>query len=296
MTKLANLNLIGKFGRILKNPNKEKRSLSFQSLLTGEDLTLDVCSFEEVLPYSLMSIPISSVTTNDNIWIATSMLSRISDVTNSLVVIEDEFPIGTISIYEILNGLQKNPKPQYFEETVTKIMNPDFYIDSRNVNVANILKRINKAKNPFTVIENDKNNFSQFSIRQVLEIGSLCKSNVTASSFPKKQSSTFRRDDKFRDVIEKLSFNEFILLEDELSFVNHDLFLEKIKELSSIPNNNILELSASTFKTVTPTLISDKLTIAEMCRMMLNMKYPCLMTSEQMITPRDILDILCLGI
>ncbi|HET8720066.1 MAG TPA: hypothetical protein VFM64_03625 [Candidatus Nitrosotenuis sp.] len=294
--KLANLNLIGKFGRILKNPNKEKRSLSFQSLLTGEDLTLDICSFEEVLPYSLMSIPISSVTTNDNIWIATSMLSRISDVTNSLVVIEDEFPIGTISIYEILNGLQKNPKPQYFEETVTKIMNPDFYIDSRNVNVANILKRINKAKNPFTVIENDKNNFSQLSIRQVLEIGSLCKSNVTASSFPKKQSSTFRRDDKFRDVIEKLSFNEFILLEDELSFVNHDLFLEKIKELSATPNNNILELSASTFKTVTPTLISDKLTIAEMCRMMLNMKYPCLMTSEQMITPRDILDILCLGI
>lgn len=296
MVKLANLNLIGKFGRILKNPNKEKRSLSFQSLLGGEDLTLDVCSFEEVLPYSLMSIPISSVTTNDNIWIATSMLSRISDVTNNLVVIEDEFPIGTISIYEILNGLQKNPKPQYFEETVTKIMNPDFYIDSRDVNVANILKRINKAKNPFTVIENDKNNFSQFSIRQVLEIGSLCKSNVTASSFPKKQAPTFRRDDKFRDVIEKLSFNEFVLLEDELSFVNHDLFLEKIKELSTTSNNNILELSASTFKTVTPTLISDKLTIAEICRMMLNMKYPCLMTSEQMITPRDILDILCLGI
>lgn len=279
---------------MLKNHPKEKKSLVFQSLLTGEDLTLDVCSFEEILPYSLTSLPISTVTTNDNIWIATSMLSRISDVTNNVVVVEDEFPIGIISAYEIFEGLRKNPTTQYFDESITKIMNADFYIDSRDADISNILKRLNRSKNPFIIIENDRMNFSQFSIRQVLEIGSLCKTDEIASSFPKKQASYFIRDDRVGDVIEKLDKDEnrFVLLKGEFSFVNYDVLLDKIKELNET-KNNLLELSASTLKTITPTLISDRLTVSEICKIMLSMRHPCVMTSEQLITPYDILNFLC---
>jgi predicted transcriptional regulator len=265
----------------------------FQSLLSGQDLTLDVCTFEEVLPYSLMSIPISTITPSENVWIATSMLSRISDVTNNLVVMEDEFPIGTISSHEIIDGLQKNPTSQYFEESVTKIMNPDFHIDSRNVNLANVLKRMNKAKSPFTIIENDRTNFSQFSIKQVLEIGALCKDNFAASLFAKKQLPVFSRDDKISDIIKKLEGQKLVVLEGNFSFVNHEVLLEKIKEFSKTQNENLLDLSASTLKIITPTLISDKLTIAEMCRIMNNLKNPCVMTSERIITPYDILEVLC---
>lgn len=295
MTIIANLNFkLGNLGRILRNSPKEKKVMVFQSALTGEDITLDVCSFEEILPYSLMSIPISTVTPNDNVWIATSMLSRISDVTNNLVVMEDEFPIGTISAYEIFAGLQKRPTAQYFEEGVTKIMNADFYIDSRNTNIANVLKRINREKNSFTIIENDRMNFSQFSIRQVLEVGSLCKTNVMASSLPQKEPAVFRRDDKIGDIIEKLGGeNRFVLLEGEFSFLSHESLLERIKELNLTQNDSLLDLSASTVKTITPTLISDRLTISEICKIMLNMKYPCVMTSEHLITPYDILDFLC---
>ena len=83
MVTLANLNFnrkLGTFGRMLgKSSVKPKRPLVFQSLLNGEDITLDVCSFEEILPYSLLSIPVSTITPNDSVWIATSMLSRISE-------------------------------------------------------------------------------------------------------------------------------------------------------------------------------------------------------------------------
>jgi hypothetical protein len=222
------------------------------------------------------------------------MLSRISDITSNVVVVDDEFPIGIISAYEIFEGLRKNPTTQYFEENITKIMNADFYIDSRNADVSSVLKRLNKSKNPFTIIENDRTNFSQFSIRQVLEIGSLCKTDEVVSSLPKKQASFFTRDDRVRDVIEKLDRDEnrFVLLQGEFSFVNYEILLEKIKELNAT-KNNLLELSASTLKTVTPTLISEKLTISEICKIMLNMKNPCVMTSEQLITPYDILNFLC---
>ncbi len=290
MDELANLKI--NLGKML---GKSKRALVFQSLLNGENITLDVCSFEEVLPYSLLSIPVSTITPHDNVWIASSMLTRISDVTNNLVVIEDEFPIGTISSVEIIEGLQKNPTGAFFSENITKIMNPDFYIDSRTVNISAILNRMGKSKNPFNIIQNDKKSFSQFSIRQALEIGALCKDNIGVSSFAQKRTPRFSRDNTISDIIDKLKKDqaEFALLDDEFTFVNHDIILEKLKELNNTQNENLLELSASTLKTITPMLISDKLSMAEICRIMLNSRHNCVMTKDRIITARDVLDILC---
>ncbi len=223
------------------------------------------------------------------------MLSRISDVTNNLVVIEEEFPIGTVSAFEIIDGLQKKPTPEFFSENILKVMNADFYIDSRNVNIAGILSRMSKSKNPFTIIQNDRTNFSQFSIRQVLEIGALCRTSLEASTFKEKTVTSFKRDDTIKDIIEKLKKeeNRFIVLEDEFSFVNYEILLEKLKELNNTQNENLLNLSASTLKTITPTLISDKLSLAEICKIMLNVRHPCVMTSNRIITPYDVLDVLC---
>lgn len=283
------------FNRLLsRNPAESKKVLSFQSLLSGEDITLDSCSFEEVLPYSLLSIPISTITVHDNIWIASSMLARISDTTNSLVVVEDGFPIGTVGATQIVSGLRKNPTSEYFEKSVTKIMNADFHIDSRDANISWLLKRMNKEKEFFTLIENDKSNFSQFSTKQILEIGSLCKSDVTASSMTKRKVSTFSRDDMMGDVISRLENDRLglLALRDNVSFISYEVLLERIKELNT-QNENLLEISASTCKTIMPTLISEKSSLAEICKVMLNLKYPYVMTHEQIITPKDIVEIIC---
>lgn len=297
--KLTNLNFNNKikksWSKILNKNEKRERNLLFHSLLSGDDITLDVCSFEEVLPYSLLSVPISAITPNDSVWIAASMLSRMSDVTDNLVVVDDEFPIGTISPYEIMHGLRKNPSPHYLQENVTRIMNVDFYIDSRNINLIDVLSRMNRTKNPFTIIENGKQNFSQFSIRQVLEIGALCKTDITVEMFPKKKIPTFKKEDKIRNVLELLSenSNKLVLLENEVSFVSHKMVLDKIRDLNNTKNENILDLSASTFKTITPTLISEKLTLAEICKIMQSVENPYVMTSDCVITPYDILEVLC---
>lgn len=291
MDKLANLNF--NLGKILGKSKTE--ALVFQSLLNGEDITLDVCSFEEILPYSLLSIPISTITPHDDVWIASSMLSRISDVTNNLVVIEDEFPIGTVSTFDIIDGLQKNPTAEFFSENITRVMNAHFYIDSRTVNIAAVLRRMGKSKNPFTIIQNDRTSFSQLSIRQALEIGALCKTELQVASFSKNHIPSFSRDDTIGEIIDRLKKeqNEFALLEGEFSFVNYDIILEKLKELNKTQNENLLNLSASTLKTITPMLISEKLSLAEICRIMLNARHPCVMTKNKIITARDVLDILC---
>lgn len=286
----------GNFGKLLsKDSSKPKRSLVFQSLLNGEDISLNVCSFEEVLPYSLLSIPISTITTHDNIWIAAAMLARISDATNNLVVVEDGFPIGTIDARQIVSGLQKNPTSAYFEKSVSKIMSPDFYIDSRNVNISSILKRMNRTRNFFTVIENDRTNFSQFSIKQVLEVGSLCRSDITVNNIPKRRIPTFGRDDRIKDVIRRLEGDAIGIsaLKDDVAFISYEVLLEKIKEMNTPQNDKLLDFSASTLKTITPMLISEKLSLAEVCKVMLGSRYPYVMTQDQLITPEDIVDLIC---
>ena len=74
-----------------KNSNSEFSQISFQSVNTGRSLELTECLYEDLLPYSLASTPISSINSTDNVWIASSMYSRLSRTTDYLVVLDEEF-------------------------------------------------------------------------------------------------------------------------------------------------------------------------------------------------------------
>ena len=119
-----------------KSSDTKDNQLLFQSINTGKNLELQECLFDDLLPISLSSSPISSIGSIDNVWIACSMLSRVSDTTNNLVVLEKEYPLGIIGAREILRGLLKNPTPYYFHDILAQeIMNRRFYLDTRNAKI-----------------------------------------------------------------------------------------------------------------------------------------------------------------
>ena len=97
------------------------------------------------------------------------MLSRVSDTTNNLVILEKEFPLGILGGKEILKGLLKNPTPYYFHDIlVEEIMNRGFYLDTRDAKLNKILEQMNKTKSEFTILQNSKHSFSSISIREIL--------------------------------------------------------------------------------------------------------------------------------
>ena len=272
----------------------------FQSVNTGKHLELQECLFNDLLPYSLSSSPISSIENTDNVWIASSMLSRVSDTTNNLVVLEKEFPIGIISAKEILRGLLKNPTPYYFHDVLSKeIMNRKFYLDTRNIKLEKLLEQMYKTKSEFIILQNSKQSFSSVSIREILEIGALCRSNYVATDLPSQKVKSFQRDDSIEDLIKLLirENNEVLLLENESLFIDSVTIIEKIAgDLNFLKDcDNFLDLNASIFKLERPKLIPDKLSVSEICQVMLYMKHPYIMTSNQMLTPRSILQILNTG-
>ena len=287
--------------KILNNNSKSKvNHLQFQSINTGKNLELQECLFDDLLPRALVSSPISSIENKDNIWIACSMLSRVSDTTNNLVVLQTDFPLGILGGKEILKGLLKNPTPYYFHDIlVEEIMNRRFYLDTREAKLDKILEQMCKTKSEFTILQNSKQSFSAISIREILEVGALCKSNFEISDLPDKKITIFRRDDTVEDIIKSLILDntEFLLLENESLFIDSMTIIEKIVgDLNYLKNcNNFLDLNASIFKLERPKLIPNNLRLSEICQTMLSMKHPYVMTSNHLFTPRSILEVLNAG-
>ena len=280
-----------------KSSDTKDNQLLFQSINTGKNLELQECLFDDLLPISLSSSPISSIRSMDNVWIACSMLSRVSDTTNNLVVLEKEYPLGIIGAREILRDLLKNPTPYYFHDVLAQeIMNRKFYLDTRNARLDKILQQMYKTKNEFTILQNTKHSFSAVSIREILEIGALCKSDFQASDLADPQIKIFRRDDTVEDIIKSLIHDntEVLLLENESLFIDPMTIIEKIAgDLNYLKNcKNFLDLNASIFKLQQPRLIPEKLSLSEICQTMLYMKHPYIMTSNKLLTPRNILEFL----
>jgi hypothetical protein len=298
--KISNVLKIN-LNKILNNKSTPKNTqLQFQSINTGKNLELQECLFDELLPYSLISSPISSIGGSDNVWIACSMLSRVSDTTNNLVVLEKEFPLGVIGAREILKGLLKNPTLFYFQDILSQeIMNRKFYLDTRNAKLDKLLKQMVKAKSEFIILQNSKYSFSSFSFREILEIGALCKTSFEASALPEQKIKIFRRDNSIEDLIKSLIYDntELLLLENESLFIDAITIIEKIAgDLKYLKNcENFLDLNASIFKLERPKLIPNKLSLSEICQTMLYMKHPYIMTENKLLSPKSILEILSKG-
>lgn len=283
-----------------KNANIKNNQLQFQSINTGKNLGLQECLFDDLLPRTLVSSPISSIENIDNVWIACSMLSRVSDTTNNLVVLQNQFPLGILGGKEILAGLLKNPTPYYFHDILAEeIMNRRFYLDTRDAKLDKILEQMRKTKSDFIILQNSKHSFSAISLREILEVGTLCKSNIEISDLPEKKIKNFQRDDPVEDIIKSLIQDniEFLLLENESLFIDSMTIIEKIVgDLKYLKNcNNFLDLNASIFKFESPKLIPNNLTLSEICQTMLSMKHPYVMTSNNLFTPKSILEILSMG-
>ena len=280
-----------------KNSPTKDNQLLFQSINTGKKLELQECLFDDLLPVSLSSSPISSIGSTDSVWIASSMLSRVSETTNNLVVIENDYPLGIIGAKEILFNLLKNPTPYYFHDVLSQdIMNRKFYLDTRNARLDKVFEQMYKTKNEFIILQNSKHSFSTVSTREILEIGALCKSDYLASDLADPKIRIFNRDDTVEEIIKSLVHDnaEVLALENESLLIDPLTIIEKISgDLNYLKDcNNFLELNASIFKLQHPKLIPDKLSFPEICQTMLFMKHPYLITSNKLVTPRNILEIL----
>lgn len=282
--------------------NAENSSqFSFQSVKTGKNLKIQECLYEDLLPYQIKSSPISSLSKEDNVWIACSMLDRISETSDSVVVLDRGYPVGVIGAKEILKNIIKNPQSDFFHKTLSsKIMNRKFYLDTRQVKLSKILEQMQETKTMFSILQNGKYDFSAISTGEILEIGSMSNVKIDSSKLPKRKIARCSRDDSVEDLIKTLlnSESSFAMLEGDSLGIDQISIIKKLSnELNFLENiEEFLELKASIFQFQSPKLIPENLMFSEICRVMMESDFPYSMTESRIWTPKDVLDVLSVGL
>ena len=270
-----------------------RRHFLFSSSDNKRDLFLRDCTVEQILPHLLVYSSMASISAKEKMWVATSMLVRfLQTSTNNLVVMEDDIPVGMLGGHEVLRSLTKNPTRSFFANTgVEEVMNRDLYIASPRTKVNELLKKMQQIQRDFALVKNDDGNYSTISARRLLEVGILCATHMKVSDMPPKSIPTFSRNDTVGTVIAKMvqDGTEIMILENTPQFVNPQIILEKIMDLSYLENiDNFFEMKVTTLNLRNGKIISENITIPEMCKIMLGMKHTFVMTSKNVLTPWDL--------
>ncbi len=275
----------------IKNHNK-KESILFSPSTLGKDL--NHCTIEEILPHLLVYSSMATIESKEKVWVATSMLVRfLATHTNNLVTMEDDTPVGMVGSKEVLQGIYSKPTHSFFsEQTVSSIMNKDLETVSAKMRVYDLLKKMNVAGRDFALVQTTDGEFSTISARRLLEVGILCDTRIKIADMPSKKVITFQKEDNIGFLIGEMLRNntDVVILEKTPLFVTPQTIFEKISELNYLDDvDDFLEYKASTLNLKTGRIISDNITVPEMCKIMLGMKNAFIMTQNNVLTPWDLI-------
>lgn len=247
------------------------------------------------MPNSLTSSPAVSVRTTDQVTEVASLLPHhLETFTDSLVVTRNDQPVGMVGGIEILDGVLKNPTPDFFyNNNVEQIMNRDKLVILKPMTTLSELLRLwSQTRRAFAIIPNQYHGYSVISARKLLEIGSSCKTDMNVSTIPKKNIITFRKENSVREIITSMFENKTrkLVLEGTLHFISDRIIIQKIaRELDCLRNcDNFLEMKADIFRLDMAKKVPAELKTNQASKIMYEMQSPYLMIDSQVITPWDI--------
>ncbi|MFZ8938324.1 MAG: CBS domain-containing protein [Nitrosopumilaceae archaeon] len=255
-------------------------------------------TIKELLPETLTYSLCIHIEKGKEVWVVAGMLAQyLESATDSVLVMDEGKPVGTIGGKEIMDNLLKNPTSGLFYGTkVEDIMEPNPLMITENTKYSDLMNHWKKRGRAFAVIENEWGHYSAISAKKVLEIGMHCKTNLSISDLPKKPLVTFKKDDSMESIIKSMFANgtRKILLENSNKYINDRIIIETITEkmghLKKV--DYFLNVPANIIDLEEARVIYDDLKINEISAMMFDMEHPYVIYKDWMVTPWDICNVL----
>jgi CBS domain-containing protein len=227
-------------------------------------------------------------------WVATGMLvQQLESFTDSVVVRENDKPIGIVGGKDVIVKLIENPSSTLFYETkVEDIMEERWPTVSKETKLVELIEFWKKTRRAFAAIPNEFSDYSAISAKKLLYVGGKIKTDIKISDLPGKKLITFKKESTIGDVLNLMleGNTRRLILENSTKFINDRIILQKItEELKCLQDvNNFLEIPISEFKIEEVKVVSENLTISEVSQIMYEMEHPCVMFQDNIITPWDI--------
>lgn len=252
-------------------------------------------SLKELLQKSLLSSPIVSVKTENFVTEATNLLPHhLESFTDSLVVTNDEKPIGLVGGREILDGVLKKPNADFFDRTkIKEIMNKNLIVLTDSITLGDILDLWIKVHRAFAIMPNAYHGYSAISARRLLEIGMSCRTKLTIGDISKKKIVFFRKDQTIKEIIESMFKNKTrkLMLEGTSEFISDRIIIQKIsRDLNCLHDmDDFLNMKGNEFELDKAKEVSNRTTIEKACAILYKMESPYLLSPDGVITPWDVI-------
>ena len=255
-------------------------------------------TLRDLLPETLTHSFCIYVKKGQEVWVVAGMLAQfLESLTDSVLVLDDEKPVGAIGGKEIMENLLKNPTSSLFYGTkVEEIMEPNPLIITKETKYKDLMKQWQQRGRAYAVMENEWMHYSAISAKKILEIGMRCKTNLTIRDLPKKSPVTFKKEDSMGSIIKSMFENKTrkILLENSNKYINDRIIIETITEkMRHLKDMDyFLEVPANIIELEEARVIFDNLKINEISAMMYDMEHPYVIYKGWVVTPWDICNVL----
>jgi predicted transcriptional regulator len=252
-------------------------------------------SLEELFPETLTDTSCISIDKERWVWVATEMCAQYVESTIDAIIVRDEnnTPIGIVGGYDVLDHLRKNPTRDFqYQTTVEEIMFKDFPKVERNTKLKDLIENWQSTRRAFAVIPNGNGDYSPISARKMLEVGMKCKTDLLASSMPKKKIITFRADDSLGKVIDLMFEHKTrkILLENSNQFVSDRLILGHISQVLKFQKDieQFLDIPINRICFDRLKEVPEDLKFNDLCATMNKMEHPFIKYNDILISPWDV--------
>lgn len=264
--------------------------MKIQSMTSLSGLTL-----EQLFPDTLTDTNCVYIDKSREVWVATEMCAQYIESNVDAIAVrgEDNKPIGIVGGFDILDCIRKNPTRDFqYERKVDEIMFRGVPQVGLTTTLKDLLETWKESRRAFALIPNGSGDYSPISARKMLEIGIRCKTDISISSLPKKETITFHHDDSLGDVVESMFANNArkVLLENSNQFISDRMILGEISRILNFQKDvdNLLDVPVKQIKLEHVRELKEDLRLEQFCSIMDKMDHPFVVYKGNIITPWDV--------
>ena len=163
-------------------------------------------TLEQLFPKTLTDTTCAYIDKQREVWVATEMCAQhLESTVDSIIVTDNDKPLGIVGGYDILDHLRKNPTRDFqHHHKVEEIFYKDVPIIEKKTKFKDLMEKWKASRRAFAFIPNESGKHSPISARKMLEVGLNYKTDISLSSMPKKKIITFEGDEPISKILDLL--------------------------------------------------------------------------------------------
>lgn len=228
------------------------------------------------------------------ICVATEMCAQyLESIIDAFVVQDDDKPIGIVGGYDILDHLSRNPlRDSQHSHTIQEIMYSDVPTVTKQTKFKDLMDTWKNNRRAFAIIQNESGSYSPISARKMLEVGKRYKTDLSLSSFPKKNLITFQGDEPLKEIVNLMFENKTrrILLGTSNQFISDRTILEGLSRITKFQKDveNFLDIPINKFTFDHIKVVTEDLQFDKLCSVMDRMEHPYVIYKDIVVSPWDL--------